>query len=165
MKRYTTFTRKYKDQADCKNFGKQFDGMFDSMGEMFDYMGSMFNTIGESSITEEENKTIIKKHGKTYVIDKDGKVTINGKQMVEKCDNPYNYIASECNANKVTLKLPSDANVHKDLESDMEVISRGEFKRVIYENSIKFEKIYWFIGLASVMSCSLAILISSLFCK
>lgn len=165
MKRYTTFTRKYKDQADCKNFGKQFDGMFDSMGEMFDYMGSMFNTIGESSITEEENKTIIKKHGKTYVIDKDGKVTINGKQMVETNDNPYNHIASECNAEKTNVKFPSDAKVHKDLESDMEVISRGEFKRVIYENSVKFKNIYWFIGLSFVLSCSLAILISSLICS
>ena len=138
MKRYTTYTRKYKDQADCKNFGKQFDSMFDSMGEMFDSMSSMFNTVGESSITEEENKTIIKKDGKTYVIDKDGKVTVNGKQMVEMCDkpyNPYNYTAADCKVEKVN------------------------------ENAKKFEKIYWYIGLSFVMSCSLAILISCLICK
>lgn len=168
MKRYTTYTRKYKDQADCKNFGKQFDSMFDSMGEMFSSMGSMFNTIGESSITEEEDKTIIEKHGNTYVIDKDGNVTVNGKQMVEMCDkpyNPYNHIASESNTEKTNVKFPSDAKVHKDLKSDMEVITRGELKRVIYENNTKFEKIYWYIGLACVMSCSLAILISSLICK
>lgn len=138
MKRYTTYTRKYKDQADCKNFGKQFDSMFDRMGEMFGSMSSMFNTIGESSITEEENKTIIKKDGKTYVIDKDGKVTVNGKQMVEMCDkpyNPYNYTAADCKVEKV------------------------------HENDKKFEKIYWYIGLTSVMSCSLAILISCLICN
>lgn len=138
MKRYTTYTRKYKDQADCKNFGKQFDSMFDSMGEMFGSMSSMFNTIGESSITEEENKTIIKKDGKTYVIDKDGKVTVNGKQMVEMSDkpyNPYNYTAADCKVEKV------------------------------HENAKKFENIYWYIGLSFVMSCSLAILISCLICK
>ena len=168
MKRYTTYTRKYKDKADCKNFGKQFDSMFDSMGEMFGSMSSLFNTVSESSITEEEDKTVIEKHGNTYVIDKDGNVTVNGKRMLEMCDkpyNPYNYTAAECNANKVTVKLPSDAKVHKDLESDMEVISRGELKRVIYENNLKIEKIYWYIVLASVMSCSLAILISCLICK
>jgi hypothetical protein len=168
MKKYTTFSRKYKDQADCKNFGKQFDSMFDSMGEMFGSMSSLFNTIGESSITEEEDKTVIKKDGKTYVIDKDGKVTVNGKQMVEMCDkpyNPYNYTAAECNANKVTVKLPANAMVHKDLESDMEVISRGELKRVIHENSTKLYNIYWYIGMSFVMSCSLAILISCLICK
>ena len=81
MKRYTTYTRKYKDQADCKNFGKQFDSMFDSMGEMFSSMSSMFNTMDESSVTEEENKTIIKRGDKTIVIDKDGNVTINGKNV------------------------------------------------------------------------------------
>ena len=138
MKRYTKYTRKYKDQADCKNFGKQFDSMFDSMGEMFSSMSSMFNTVGESSITEEEDKTVIEKHGKTYVIDKDGKVTVNGKQMVEMCDkpyNPYNYTAAECKVEKVN------------------------------ENDIKLFNIYWYIGLASVMSCSLAILISCLICK
>lgn len=168
MKRYTTYTRKYKDQADCKNFGKQFDSMFDSMGEMFGSMSSMFNTIGESSITDEEDKTVIEKYGNTYVIDKDGNVTVNGKRMLEMCDkpyNPYNYTAAEYNANKVTVKLPANAKVHKDLESDMEVISRGELKRVIHENSIKFEKIYWYIVLSFVVSCSLAILISCLICN
>lgn len=81
MKRYTTYTRKYKDQATCKNFGKQFDSMFDSMGEMFGNMSSMFNTIRDSSITEEDNKTIIKRGDKTIVIDKDGNVIINGKEV------------------------------------------------------------------------------------
>jgi hypothetical protein len=104
MKKYTTFTRKYKDQADCKNFGKQFDSMFDSMGEMFGNMSSMFNTISESSIAEEENKTIIKKDGKTYVIDKDGKVTVDGKQMVEMSDKPYNKTAADCSVDKVHEK-------------------------------------------------------------
>jgi hypothetical protein len=144
MKKYTTFSRKYKDQADCKNFGKQFDSMFDSMGEMFEGMGSMFNTMSEfnttckSSITEDENKTVIKKHGKTYVIDKDGNVTVNGKQMVEMSDkpyNPYNYTAADCKVEKV------------------------------HENTPKFENIYWYIGLSFVMSCSLSILISCLICK
>jgi hypothetical protein len=138
MKRYTTYTRKYKDQADCKNFGKQFDSMFDSMGEMFGSMSSMFNTVGESSIIEEENKTVIKKDGKTYVIDKDGKVTVNGKQMVEMSDkpyNPYNYTAANCKVEKA------------------------------HENIQKFENIYWYIGLSFVMSCSLSILISCLICK
>ena len=81
MKRYTTYTRQYKDQADRKNFGKQFDSMFDSMGEMFGNMSSIFNTISESSIIKEDNKTIIKRGDKTIVIDKDGNVTINGKNV------------------------------------------------------------------------------------
>jgi hypothetical protein len=135
MKKYTTYTRKYKDQADCKNFGKQFDSMFDSMGEMFSSMSSMFNTVGESSITEEDNKTVIKKDGKTYVIDKDGKVTVNGKQMVEMSDkpyNPYNYTAADCKVEKV------------------------------HENTTKFD---WHMFWGFVLSCSLAILISCLICK
>lgn len=134
-----------------------------------------------NSVVTMNGKTIIKKNGKKIVIDKDGSITIDGKKTVtldkdgnitidgkktvpldESC---YNKTAAECNADKVTLKLPSDAKVHKDLESDMEVISRGELKRVIYENNTKFENIYWYIGLAFVMSCSLAILISCLICK
>lgn len=141
MKKYTEYTKKYKDQADCKNFGKQLDGMFDSMGEMFDSMGSMFNTMDMSSIIEKENKTIIKKHGKTYVIDKDGKVTVNGKQMVEMYDNPYNYTAVDC------------------------PIDKSHENKVVNNLGIKLYNIYWYIGLAFVMSCSLSILISCLICK
>lgn len=124
MKRYTTYTRKYKDQMP----NKQIDKMFDSMDEMF----SMFNS---STVTEEENKTIIKKHGKTYVIDKDGKVTVNGKQMVEMCDkpyDPYNCTAADCKVEKV------------------------------HENTQQFD---WHMFWGFVLSCSLAILISCLICK
>jgi hypothetical protein len=110
-------------------------------------------------------KTLIKKNGKKIVIDKDGNVTINGKKTAPLDESCYNKTAAECNADKVTVKLPADAMVHKDLESDMEVISRGELKRVIYENNTKFENIYWYIWLSFITSCSLAILISSLFCK
>lgn len=141
MKRYTTYTRKYKDQADCKNFEKQFDSMFDSMGEMFGSMSSMFNTIGESSFTEEDNKTVIKKHGKTYVIDKDGKVTVNGKQMVEMSDkpyNPYNYTAADC------------------------PIDKSHENKVVNENTQQFD---WHMFWGFVLSCSLAILISCLICN
>ena len=117
-----------------------------------------------NSVVTVNGKTLIKKNGKKIVIDKDGNVTIDGKKAVTMNDG-YTKTAAECNADKVTVKVPADAMVHKDLESDMEVISRGELKRVIYENNVKFEKIYWYIGLACVMSCSLAILISSLICK
>lgn len=162
-------------------------------GEKMADMGSntVFNNIGNidepiiqgnhvvgdivygNSVVTMNGKTIIKKNGKKIVIDKDGNVTINGKKTVPFEDSCYNKTASscytktadECNADKVTVKVPADAMVHKDLESDMEVISRGELKRVIYENNTKIEKIYWYIGLACVMSCSLAILISSLICK
>ena len=142
-----------------------------------------------NSVVSMNGKTIIKKNGKKIVIDKDGSITIDGKKTVtldkdgsvtidgkktvpldESCYNKtasscYTKTAAECNADKVTVKIPSDAMVHKDLESDMEVISRGELKRVIYENDTKFENIYWYIGFACVMSCSLAILISSLICN
>lgn len=142
-----------------------------------------------NSVVSMNGKTIIKKNGKKIVIDKDGSITIDGKKTVtldkdgsvtidgkktvpldESCYNKtasscYTKTAAECNADKVTVKIPSDAMVHKDLESDMEVISRGELKRVIYENNTKFENIYWYIGGAFVMSCSLAILISCLICK
>jgi len=177
MKRYTTYTRKYKDQTDCKKFGKQFDSMFDNMTGIFDDMSGMFKSFTNfATVSEQDNKTIIKKGDKIITIDKDGNVTIDGKHAVtvDNChtkttDDAYNRCytktAAECNADMTNVKFPSDAKVHKDLESDMEVISRGELKRVIYENNVKFEKIYWYIGFACVMSCSLAILISSLICK
>jgi hypothetical protein len=109
---------------------KQIDKMFDSMGEMF----SMFNS---STVTEEENKTIIKKDGKTYVIDKDGKVTVNGKQMVEMCDKPYNPY--NCTA--------ADAPIEKTVE-----------KRV-FDLEKEIINLYWYLGLGCVMACSLAVII------
>ena len=133
MKRYTTHTRTYKDQADCKNFGKQFDSMFDSMGKMFEGMGSMFNTVSESLITEEENKTIIKKGDKTIIIDDKGAVWVNGKQMVEMC-NTYNNTTSN-----TPIEKPLDKRVF-DLEK--EIIN-----------------LHWYIGLGCMMACSLAVII------
>jgi hypothetical protein len=126
-----------------------------------------------NSVVTVNGKTLIKKNGKKIVIDKNGNVTINGKKTVPLEESCYNKTASschtktaaECNADKITVELPADTMVHKDLESDMEVISRGELKRVIYENNVKIEKIYWNIAFACVMSCSLAILISSLICN
>ena len=171
----------------------KFGEKMSKFGEKMADMGSntVFNNIGNidepiiqgnhvggdiicgSSVVTVNGKTLIKKNGKKIVIDKDGNVTINGKKTApldESCYNKtasscYTKTAAECNADMTNVKFPADAMVHKDLESDMEVISRGELKRVIYENSIKFEKIYWYIGLACVMSFSLAILISSLICK
>ena len=134
------------------NFDKQFDKMFD----MFD----VFNTFKENVVTEQDNKTIIKKNGKKIVIDKDGNVTINGKKTVPLEESCYNETASSC-----YTKTAADAMVHKDLESDMEVISRGELKRVIYENNIKFENIYWYIGLGCLMTFGLATFINCLVCK
>ena len=147
MKKYTTYTRKYKDQSDCKNFGKQFDSMFDSMGEMFSSMSSLFNTVSESSITEEENKTIIEKHGKTYVIDKDGKVTVNGKQMVEMCDkpyNPYNYIASDTPIKKTETELLNDK---------------------VHELDKKVENLHWSLGIGLIICCGISLLLSILICN
>ena len=159
-------------------FGEKMSKLGEKMADMGCKGGSyMFNCfdnddctvcdiIGDkTSVITRNGKTTIKKGDTKVVIDKDGNVTINGKKAVTLDEKCYNKTAAECNADKVTVKLPADAMVHKDLESDMEVISRGELKRVIYENSVKFEKIYWYIGLASVMSCSLAIIISSLICK
>lgn len=171
----------------------KFGEKMSKLGEKMADMGgnTVFNNIGNidepiiqgnhvmgdivygNSVVTVNGKTLIKKNGKKIVIDKDGNVTINGKKTVpleESCYNKtasscYTKTAAECNADKVTVELPADAMVHKDLESDMEVISRGELKRVIYENNTKFEKIYWHIAFACVMSCSLAILISSLICK
>lgn len=171
----------------------KFGEKMSKLGEKMADMGSntVFNNIGNidepiiqgnhvggdiicgSSVITVNGKTLIKKNGKKIVIDKDGNVTINGKKTVpleESCYNKtasscYTKTAAECNADKVTVELPADTMVHKDLESDMEVISRGELKRVIYENNTKIENIYWYIGLASVMSCSLAILISCLICS
>lgn len=172
----------------AENFSKRMTKFGEKMakfGEKMADMGSntVFNNIGNidepiiqgnhvvgdivygNSVVTMNGKTLIKKNGKKIVIDKDGNVTIDGKKVVTLDENCYNKTAAECNADKVTVKVPSDAMVHKDLESDMEVISRGELKRVIYENNTKIEKIYWYIGFACVMSCSLAILISSLICK
>ena len=171
----------------AENFSKRMTKFGEKMakfGEKMADMGSntVFNNFGNidepviqgnhvvgdivygNSVVTVNGKTLIKKNGKKIVIDKDGNVTIDGKKAVTYNDC-YTKTAAECNADKVTVKVPSDAMVHKDLESDMEVISRGELKRVIYENNTKIEKIYWYIGFACVMSCSLAILISSLICK
>lgn len=126
MKRYTTYTRKYKDQADCKNFGKQFDSMFDSMGEMFGSMSSMFNTISESSITEEDNKTIIKRGDKTIVIDKDGNVTINGKKVEkeEEKKSKFGNLEKLANIPKVDdpdlfRNVPTKVCVHENLTTPL----------------------------------------------
>lgn len=172
----------------AENFSKRMTKFGEKMSKLGDKMANMggntvFNNIGNidepiiqgnhvvgdivygNSVVTVNGKTTIKKNGKKIVIDKDGNVTINGKKTAPLDDSCYNKTASEYNANKVTVELPADAMVHKDLESDMEVISRGELKRVIYENNVKIEKIYWHIAFACVMSCSLAILISSLICK
>lgn len=150
-------------------FGEKMTKLGEKMADMADNSTSIFNTSctinGDTQMLTKNGKTTIKKGNTKIVIDKDGNVTVNGKKAVTLDENCYNKTATECNADKVTVKLPSDAMVHKDLESDMEVISRGELKRVIYENNTKFENIYWYIGGAFVMSCSLAILISCLICK
>jgi hypothetical protein len=172
----------------AENFSKRMTKFGEKMAKFGEKMADMggntvFNNIGNidepviqgnhvmgdivygNSVVTVNGKTLIKKNGKKIVIDKDGNVTINGKKAVTLDENCYNKTAAECNADKVTVELPADTMVHKDLESDMEVISRGELKRVIYENNTKIEKIYWHIGFACVMSCSLAILISSLICN
>ena len=172
----------------AENFSKRMTKFGEKMAKFGEKMADMggntvFNNIGNidepiiqgnhvvgdivfgNSVVTMNGKTIIKKNGKKIVIDKDGNVTINGKKTAPLDDRCHNKTAAECNADKVTVKVPADAMVHKDLESDMEVISRGELKRVIYENNVKFEKIYWHIAFACVMSCSLAILISSLICN
>ena len=171
----------------------KFGEKMSKLGEKMADMGgnTVFNNIGNidepiiqgnhvggdivygNSVVTMNGKTIIKKNGKKIVIDKDGNVTIDGKKTAPLDENCYNKTASSCytktaagcNADMTNVKFPADAKVHKDLESDMEVISRGELKRVIYENNVKIEKIYWHIGCACVMACSLAILISSLICK
>lgn len=152
----------------AENFSKRMTKFGEKMakfGEKMADMGDNNSFISDNSVITVDGKTTIKKNGKKIVIDKDGNVTINGKKTVPLEESCYNKTAAECNADKVTVKIPADAMVHKDLESDMEVISRGELKRVIYENNVKIEKLYWYIGLAFVMSCSLAILISCLICK
>ena len=146
------------------NFDKQFDKMFD----MFD----VFNTFKDNAVTEQDNKTIIKKGDNTYVIDKDGNITINGKKAViqDTCYEQiaaeyYTKTATECSADMTNVKFPADAMVHKDLESDMEVISRGELNRIIHENDIKFTNIYWYIGLGCLMVFGLTTFINCLVCK
>lgn len=171
----------------AENFSKRMTKFGEKMSKLGDKMANMgsntvFNNIGNidepviqgnhvvgdivygNSVVTVNGKTTIKKNGKKIVIDKNGNVTIDGKKAVTYNDC-YNKTAAECNADMTNVKFPADAKVHKDLESDMEVISRGELKRVIYENNDKIEKIYWHIGFACVMSCSLAILISFLICK
>ena len=150
----------------AENFSKKMTKFGEKMAKFGEKMADMGDNtfISDNSVITVNGKTTIKKNGKKIVIDKDGNVTIDGKKAVTYNDC-YNKTAAECNAEKTTVKFPADAMVHKDLESDMEVISRGELKRVIYENNVKIEKIYWNIGFACVMSCSLAILISSLICS
>ena len=176
------------DFAWAENFSKSMTKFGEKMakfGEKMADMGSntVFNNIGNfdepiiqgnhvvgdivygNSVVTVNGKTLIKKNGKKIVIDKDGNVTINGKKIVPLDENCYNKTAAECNADKVTVKVPADAMVHKDLESDMEVISRGELKRVIYENNTKFENIYWYIGLGCLMTFGLATFINCLVCE
>lgn len=179
----------------AENFSKRMTKFGEKMAKFGEKMAdvggnTIFNNIGNidepiiqgnhvmgdivygNSVVTVNGKTLIKKNGKKIVIDKDGNVTIDGKKTVtyNDCYNKtasscHTKTAAECNADKVTVKVPADAMVHKDLESDMEVISRGELKRVIYENNVKFEKIYWFIGLELVMNLGLMILLCVMICS
>ena len=175
----------------AEDFSKRMTKFGEKMSKLGEKMADMggntiFNNIGNidepviqgnhvvgdivygNSVVTMNGKTIIKKNGKKIVIDKDGKVTVDGKQMVEMGDkpyNPYNYTAADCPVEKTTVKIPAGAKVHKDLKSDMEFITRGELKRVIYENNVKFEKIYWFIGLELVINLGLMIFLCVMFCK
>lgn len=166
-KRMTKFGEKMTKLGDkMANMGS--NTVFNNIGNIDEPIIQGNNVVGDivygNSVVTVNGKTTIKKNGKKIVIDKDGNVTIDGKKAVT-YNGCYNKTAAECNAEKTTVKLPADAMVHKDLESDMEVISRGELNRVIYENNVKIEKIYWNIAFACVLSCSLAILISYLICK
>lgn len=172
MKRYTTFTRKYKDQADCKNFGKQFDSMFDSMGEMFSNMSSMFNTISESSITEEDNKTIIKKGDKTIVIDKDGNVTINGKKVEEKKEEEkkpkFDYLEKLPDIPKIDdpnlfkNTIPTKVCVHENLTTPLTLahLDKYELELTNLESKLGGRIKMLFIAVAMVGMMSLTTLIS-----
>lgn len=163
-------------------FGERMSKFGEKMADMGCKGGSyMFNCFDDdctlngdkTSVVTMNGKTTIKKNGKKIVIDKDGNITIDGKKTVPFDDSCYNKTASschtktaaECNAEKTTIKVPADAMVHKDLESDMEVISRGELNRIIHENDIKFTNIYWYIGLGCLMTFGLATWINCLVCK
>jgi hypothetical protein len=172
----------------AENFSKRMTKFGEKMakfGEKMADMGSntVFNNIGNidepiiqgnhvvgdivygNSVVTVNGKTLIKKNGKKIVIDKDGNVTINGKKTVTLDENCYNKTAAECNADKVYVKFPSNAGVHETLESDMEVISRGELNRVIHENDIKFTNIYWYIALGCLMVFGLTTWINCLICE
>ena len=179
----------------AENFSKRMTKFGEKMAKFGEKMADMkcntvFNNIGNidepiiqgnhvvgdivygNSVVTMNGKTLIKKNGKKIVIDKDGNVTINGKKAViqdtcyeQTANSCYTKTAAECNVDKVTVKVPADAMVHKNLESDMEVISRGELNRVIHENDIKFENIYWYIGLGCLMVFGLTTFINCLVCK
>ena len=184
-------TNKDNDNFDftwAENFSKRMTKFGEKMAKFGEKMtdiggNTVFNNIGNidepviqgnhvvgdivyrNSVVTMNGKILIKKNGKKIVIDKDGNVTINGKKTLPFEDSCYNKTAAECNADMTNVKFPSDAMVHKNLESDMEVISRGELNRVIHENDIKFENIYWYIGLGCLMVFGLTTFINCLVCK
>lgn len=137
MKRYTKHV---------KNFDKQFNGMFDSMSTMFENMSPMFECFNASTITEQENKTIIKKGNKTIVINNDGSITVDGKEVVEKC---------------VSV---TDNNIDKNINESTS-INNEDLKLLLHNIENKFINTYWYIVLVALMTCSLSVIISVAICR
>lgn len=137
MKRYTKHV---------KNFDKQFNGMFDSMSTMFENMSPMFECFNTSTITEQENKTIIKKGNKTIVINNDGSITVDGKEVEEKC----------------TSVTDDDTNKNKNGTTP---VNNENLKLLLHNIENKFINTYWYIVLVALMTCSLSVIISVAICQ
>lgn len=164
MKRYTTYTRQYKDQAKESNFGSQFDNMFESMGSMFNHMSKMFDIQ-----TEEDNKTIIKRGDKSIVIDKDGNVTINGKEVKKeeekkpKCGD----LEKLANIPKVDdpdlfRNVPTKVCIHENLTTPLTLahLDAYELKLRKLESKLggRIEKLFMAVAIIGMMSLSLVTL-------
>lgn len=168
MKRFTTYTRtrQYKDQDQAKesSFGSQFDDMFESMGSMFNHMSKMFDIR-----TEEDNKTIIKRGDKTIVIDKDGNVTINGKEVEKeeekkpKCGDLEKLVdIPKIDDSDLFRNIPTKVSVDKNLTTPLTLTHLDEFELKLTKLESKLggriEKLL--IAVAIIGMMSLATLVS-----
>lgn len=159
MKRYTTYTRQYKDQDKESNFGSQFDDMFESMGSMFSHMSKMFDIQ-----TEEDNKTIIKRGDKTIVIDKDGNVTINGKEVEKeeekkpKCGDLEKLadIPKVDDPDLFRNIVPTKVCIHENLTTPLTLahLDKYELKLTKLESKLKgrIEKLLMAVAIIGMMS-------------
>lgn len=159
MKRYTTYTRQYKDQAKESNFGSQFDDMFESMGSMFNHMSKMFDIQ-----TEEDNKTIIKRGDKTIVIDKDGNVTINGTEVEKeeekkpKCGDLEKLadIPKVDDPDLFRNIVPTKVCIHENLTTPLTLahLDKYELKLTKLESKLKgrIEKLLMAVAIIGMMS-------------
>lgn len=177
-----SYRAKHQRSNKNDNMFSSFNDLGKSMSDLGKTMSETFSTVfnnsdinfttnsnvqfttssGYTNVTTINGTTIIKKGDKTIIIDDEGSVTVDGKQMVEMCDaynttaSNYNHSATDAPTTTTTKKKPTVEDVCSDY---MTPVTKSDLQLLKHELSIKFENIYWYIGLGCMFACSLAILV------